>query len=202
MTTGFIISHPQAQSWTLPLTVPIARAVEFYADVHGVSEDECSWTWAEPEAEVIETTPRDEFAAMLESRAKAERQTWAVANIGAHVVPEIIWCPPGEGPTAIPYEPWGWSFDRQGEPPASMHPQNPALYGRYIPIDLDANNRASIEAWLERNPGKEHVPFGWGVCRHGFGLQQFGDGYMSEEVATARAIALNRGQLATDIVNA
>jgi hypothetical protein len=68
------------------------------------------------------------------------------------------------------------------------------LHGKYLPIDLTANNNP-------RNP--EHVAhdFGWGVCRQGYGLQDFGDGYMCERVARARAEALNTGCSATTIPN-
>lgn len=43
---GFTISHPLADTWTLPLNVPIARAVAFYAEVHNVPRSECSWRFA------------------------------------------------------------------------------------------------------------------------------------------------------------
>lgn len=34
---------------------------------------------------------------------------------------------------------------------------------------------------------------GWTVCRHGYGVQAFGDGYMSHRVAAIRAGLLNAG---------
>ena len=74
--------------------------------------------------------------------------------------------------------------------------------GEYVALDLTENNRASIDAWCERNPGEPRPDFGWGVCRHGFGLQDFGDGYMPEHIAKARAIALNAGRPASVIHNA
>jgi hypothetical protein len=98
--------------------------------------------------------------------------------------------------------------------PCDFIPTNPALHGRYLPIDLTANNRASIEFSAERRGitvealleqvGRERgtpPDFGWGVCRQGFGLQDFGDGYMNEQVATERAKTLNRGHPATNIIN-
>ncbi len=96
------------------------------------------------------------------------------------------------GPTAIP---WRNMF---GEDEGQPH--HPGLYGRYLALDLDENNRASREAW-EKRTGLQAQSFGWGVCRHGFGLQAFGDGWMSREVAEARAVALNHGRQATDVVN-
>lgn len=42
---------------------------------------------------------------------------------------------------------------------------------------------------------------GWGVFRHGHGLQAFGDGYMTEPIARARAAVLNAGLPATTVAN-
>jgi hypothetical protein len=137
----------------------------------------------------------DDWRALNESRAKAARQTWAVANIGATITPDIEWCPSVQGPTVIPYHPWG------GGDPTGRFPNHPGLYGRYLVIDLTENNRASIDAFCERFPDRPRPDYGFGVCRHGFGLQSFGDGYMTEEVAEARAIALNAGRPATDVPN-
>lgn len=147
------------------------------------------------------TDPLDAWRELKASQDKAARQTWAASTIGAVIVPDIVWCPSVQGPTAIPYVPWGWSERTNGPAPASLHPNHPGLYGRYRPIDLDENNRATIEAWKARNPDRPAPALGWGVCRHGFGLQDFGDGYMSREVAEARAIALNAGRAATDVAN-
>jgi hypothetical protein len=97
------------------------------------------------------------------------------------------------GPTAIP---WRNMFgDGAGQP------HQPGLYGRYLAIDLTANNRASVDAYCERYPDRPRPDLGWGVCRHGFGLQSLGDGWMCQEVAEARAIALNHGHPATDVPN-
>lgn len=85
--------------------------------------------------------------------------------------------------------------------PCDFVPTNPALYGRYIVVDLDENNRYSRAAYHERFPERELPSFGFGVCRHGFGLQELGDGYMDEKTAEARAKALNAGQPATSIHN-
>jgi hypothetical protein len=98
------------------------------------------------------------------------------------------------GPTAIPYR--NMSGRDEG------HPHNPGLYGRYLALDLTANNRHSIDAWCKRFPDRPRPDLGCGVCRHGFGLQDFRDGRMSQEVAEARAIALNHGRPATDVPNA
>lgn len=136
--------------------------------------------------------PVDDWHALIESRAKAERQTWAVTNLGAVITPDIEWTPAVQGPTIIPWR--NMSGKDEG------YPHHPGLHGRYLVIDLDANNRAQVDEIRERFP--DHPGFGWGVCRQGFGLQSFGDGYMSERVATARAKALNSGQPAYEIVNA
>lgn len=46
-----------------------------------------------------------------------------------------------------------------------------AEIGEYTPIDLDENNRHAIEQRRKRFPGREFPALGWGVCRHGHGLQ-------------------------------
>lgn len=132
------------------------------------------------------TEPRDEFADLQANRAKAARQTWAVRTIGATIRAEGEWVGTQEGPTCIP---------------CKGTPQHPANYGRYLALDLDENNRHSRGAYRERT-GREPESFGWGVCRHGFGLQSFGDGFMSQEIAEARAKVLNEGRPATEIANA
>ena len=67
--------------------------------------------------------------------------------------------------------------------------------GRYVVVNLTENNAHCY-------PDRETPPdFGYGVCRHGHGLQAFGDGYMTEAVATARAEALNAGLPATVVPN-
>jgi hypothetical protein len=66
------------------------------------------------------------------------------------------------------------------------------LHGKYLPIDLTANNPP-------RNPDQVATDFGWGVCRQGYGLQEFGDGYMTEKVARTRAEALNEGKVAAGV---
>ena len=100
------------------------------------------------------------------------------------------------GPTAIPHR--NMSGRDEG------HPHNPGLYGRYLALDLTANNRHSIDAFAYLRAILTRLPrpdLGWGVCRHGFGLQDFRDGHMSREVAEDRAIALNHGRPATDVPN-
>jgi hypothetical protein len=67
-------------------------------------------------------------------------------------------------------------------------PTHPAMYGRYLALDLDANNRYAIELWEEQF-GRPHKTFGWGVCRQGFGLQDLD--YMDERRAREVAKALN-----------
>lgn len=96
------------------------------------------------------------------------------------------------GPLRVPYH------DLFG---GSGGPTHPGEYGLYIAIDLTENNRCQIEQAHELHPDRPRPDFGWGVCRHGFGLQSFGDGYMTETVATARAHALNTGGMATDAPN-
>jgi hypothetical protein len=70
----------------------------------------------------------------------------------------------------------------------------PIPAGTFIAIDLTANNPPRNDDHVARD-------FGWGVCKHGHGLQEFGDGYMTEKVARARAEALNAGCPATIIPN-
>lgn len=64
---------------------------------------------------------------------------------------------------------------------------------KYLAIDLTANN---AHCYPDKDPPPD---FGWGVCKHGSGLQEFGDGYMVERIARARAAALNAGRSATTI---
>lgn len=68
-------------------------------------------------------------------------------------------------------------------------PNDPVMHGRYLALDLDANNRHSIEQWEKRFPHRKHKSFGWGVCRQGFGLQDFD--WMDESRAQEVAKALN-----------
>lgn len=65
----------------------------------------------------------------------------------------------------------------------------------YIVVDLTANNAHCYP------DAKTPPDFGFGVCRQNHGLQEFGDGYMNEKVATARAAALNAGLPGSSIVN-
>lgn len=84
------------------------------------------------------------------------------------------------GPTVIPFrDPFG------GE----GYPNNPAAYGRYLVIDMTANNSAALDAWCERNPGQPRPDLGYGVCRHGFGLQNLG--HLTEAEAIEHAERLN-----------
>jgi hypothetical protein len=85
------------------------------------------------------------------------------------------------GPTVIPFRNLSGRYEGV--------PHRPADFGRYLPIDLDENNRAAIEAWRERNPGKTPPSLGWGVCRHGFGLQNLPR--MTEDEAERVAVELN-----------
>ena len=85
--------------------------------------------------------------------------------------------PRQEGPTVIPYGPGT--------------PNRPADYGRYLPVDLDENNRYAIEAWCEAHPRQPRPTFGWSICRGGFGRQADCDG-MTEAEANAEAIKRNR----------
>lgn len=115
-------------------------------------------------------------------------QVWACAEIGATIeVPSERWRHGVEGPTVIP---WRSMFgDDHG------HPNHPGDYGRYLVIDLDENNRATRAEWAERN-GREPRSFGYGVCRHGFGLQTIdgrSEGFTLAE-ADAHAIRLNAAQ--------
>jgi hypothetical protein len=73
----------------------------------------------------------------------------------------------------------------------TSHPGGHPGYGRYIPIDLDENNRHQIDAYAERHPDRPRPVFGWGVCRRGFGLQDHCGVMMTEAEAEAWAIELN-----------
>lgn len=64
-----------------------------------------------------------------------------------------------------------------------------ARHGEYIAIDLDENNRHTREEWARRHPGETPRSFGWGVCRHGYGLQNLP--VMTEAEARAKALELN-----------
>lgn len=105
------------------------------------------------------------------------------------VDPDRAWMMGKHGPTCIPYRDMfggsgGW-------------PHHPGDYGRYVPIDVDANNRANVDAYCERHPERPRPVFGWGVCRHGFGLQCDVGSYrtrsegMTADEAERTAIELN-----------
>lgn len=51
----------------------------------------------------------------------------------------------------------------------------------------------------ELNPGGG--PLGWVLVDSDECMVAFGDGYMSERVATARAVVMNDGRPGTDVVN-
>lgn len=96
-------------------------------------------------------------------------------GIMTYIVPQY------HGPICIPFKNMHGRYEG--------HPNNPAMYGRYIVIDLTANNRPSCDAWHERNPDEPYPDLGFGVCRHGFGLQNLG--WLTEEEAIAQAARLN-----------
>lgn len=89
--------------------------------------------------------------------------------------------PRKQGPTVIPYR--NMAGEERGVP------NNPADYGRYCVIDLDANNAAAVNRMLRENPEAKRPNLGFGVCRHGFGLQNLG--WLDEETATTYAKRLN-----------
>lgn len=64
-----------------------------------------------------------------------------------------------------------------------------ARVGEYVAIDLDENNRLRA-AWAKSHPGQTPRPFGWGVCRHGYGFQGH-RGVLTEAQARAWAARLN-----------
>lgn len=68
---------------------------------------------------------------------------------------------------------------------------NPGLHGRFLAIDLDENNRVALEARRQAHPEAELPALGWGVCRHGFGLQRLPQG-ISKEHAEVIACLENR----------
>lgn len=84
------------------------------------------------------------------------------------------------GPSCIPAHTMGGT---------DMHASS-GHYGRYLALDLTANNVHSIDAWCARNPGKPRPDFGWGVCRHGFGLQDH-KGILTQAAAEEWATKLN-----------
>lgn len=63
----------------------------------------------------------------------------------------------------------------------------------YVAVDLTATNAHIYRGRV--------VDLGWGVCRQGHGLQAFGDGHMTEQVARDRAAALNAGSVGTTVPN-
>lgn len=73
------------------------------------------------------------------------------------------------GPTVIPFRNMSGKYEGT--------PHLPALHGRYLPVDLDENNRAPAGT------------LGWGVCRQGFGLQNLPR--MTREQAHDEARRLN-----------
>jgi len=73
-------------------------------------------------------------------------------------------------------------------------PDDQPEVGEYIAVDLTENNRPL-------NPDEPARDLGWGVVRHGHGLQAFGDGYMTRTVAERRAAHLNAGGVGTDVWN-
>lgn len=72
------------------------------------------------------------------------------------------------------------------------HPEINLMNGDYVAIDLDENNRYAREQWQARNPDIIASSFGWGVCRHGHGLQDLPP--MCERAARALADRLNEGK--------
>lgn len=117
--------------------------------------------------------------------APTELQSWARDDIGATLdIPGDQWRHGVEGPTVIPW--------RNMSGTDSGHPNHPGIHARYLVIDLDENNRHSRAQWAERN-GREPRSFGYGVCRHGFGLQTIdgrSEGFTHDE-AELHAIRLN-----------
>lgn len=61
--------------------------------------------------------------------------------------------------------------------------------GEYVAIDLDENNRHAIEERQRRFPDRAFPALGWGVCRHGHGLQDLPP--LSEQQARSLAAKLN-----------
>jgi hypothetical protein len=73
------------------------------------------------------------------------------------------------GPITIPF------VNMHGKEEGTPH--DPGIYGRYLAIDLDQNNRTPRGV------------LGWGVCRQGFGLQALPR--MNKAQAEAKAKELN-----------
>jgi hypothetical protein len=89
------------------------------------------------------------------------------------------------GPTVARYRPWGIA-DGGG------WPHHPGLHGRYLVIDLDVNNRYQREQF-EKRTGQAPRSFGFGVCRQGFGLENFPT--LTQAEAERVAIELNARHL-------
>lgn len=117
--------------------------------------------------------------------------TITVPDFATPVDPDRAWMAGAHGPTCIPCRRQEWSVDTRTYTYIDVWPHSPGDYGRYFPIDLDANNRHSVDAYCARHPERPRPVFGWGVCRHGFGLQHH-DGVLSETEADSWAVALNR----------
>lgn len=79
------------------------------------------------------------------------------------------------------------------ELPAGMKlvavPIDAPRHGEHIAVDLDEINALMREDWSRRHHGEAPASFGWGVCRHGYGLQQLDR--MTEAEAREKAAELN-----------
>lgn len=64
-----------------------------------------------------------------------------------------------------------------------------ARRGEYVAIDLDENNHHAIKQRAERHPGVKFPLLGWGICRHGYGLQDLPP--LSERQARKLSAKLN-----------
>jgi hypothetical protein len=112
----------------------------------------------------------------------------SIPDFATPLDPERAWMLGVHGPVCIPCRQQVWEPGTRTYTYADIWPHSPGLYGRYIVIDLDENNRHSRAEWAKRN-GREPRSFGWGVCRHGFGLENLP--VMTREEAERVAVELN-----------
>jgi hypothetical protein len=130
----------------------------------------------------------------------------------ANGICEAIMAKLGDGPRAGA---WGWDERHVARRIAQGHPDiergsdagahapradrsdlsaDMTRTGEYVAIDLDENNAHTRREWAERHPGETSRSFGWGVCRHGHGLQDHGQdrGVVYGPAAPARAVHRGR----------
>lgn len=94
------------------------------------------------------------------------------------VEPDLSWKDwrpePIYGPQCVPSQRQSFDPETRAYTYVDVQVGNPRDYGRYRPIDMDENNRHSIDAYCARHPDRPRPAIGWSVCRSGFGRQDEG----------------------------